>query len=247
MNAIDTAPNLSRVIHALDRHYAGGGEADEYLAAWLRHCFSPDRVLAVIGEVLASPALLSEVAARSYHHGNGFLKVVLAERQGWKLRLHIWFPGAPCEENIHDHRWSFASTVLCGGLLSETFTDDPQGAVEGVEYLYHARQGGEESHKVAAGGFRLRSEGRVMRMAGEAYALPSSVLHRICDYPGKGLVATLMCSAPTRQTTNRLLVSADHAGIDPNVEQTALDPHELACLLGRFSCAYAAQLWPLAA
>lgn len=243
----NAAPSLSRITEALDRHYALGGEADAVLAGWMQQIFTPACVLGLVEEVLANPDLLAEVAGRSYHHGNGFLKVVLANRHGWKLRLHIWFPGAPCEENIHDHRWSFASTVLCGELLSETFADDPQGPVNGNAYLYHARQGSQDSRKVAVGGFRLRSLGRSLRRAGEAYALPSSVLHRICDYPGKGLVATMMCSAPTRETTNRLLVSADHAGIDPNVEQTPLSPHELACLLGRFTCAYAANLWPMAA
>ena len=247
MSHIAAAPSLSRLADALDRHYALGGEADDGLAAWMQQTFTPACVLGLLDEVLANPDLLAEVAGRSYHHGNGFLKVVLANRQGWKLRLHIWFPDAPCEENIHDHRWSFASTVLCGALLSETFVDDPQGPVNGVEYLYHASQGGDSSRKVASGDFRLRSQGRTMRRAGEAYALPSSVLHRICDYTGKGLVATMMCSAPTRQSTNRLLVSADHAGIDPNVEQNPLDPRELACLLARFSRAYVATLHPLAA
>jgi hypothetical protein len=247
MNHRTAAPTLSRVIDALDQHYANGGEADAHLAAWMQHIFSPACVLGVVEEVLASPNLLAEVAARSYHHGNGFLKVVLAARHGWKLRLHIWFPGAPCEENIHDHRWSFASTVLCGELLSETFVDNPAGTVSGVAYQYHARNTGQDSHKIAMGGFRLHSQGQTLRRAGEAYSLPSSVLHRICDYPGKGLVATMMCSAPTRETTNRLLVSADHAGIDPNVEQNPLTPHQLACLLGRFTCAYAAGLWPMAA
>ncbi|MBL0231019.1 MAG: hypothetical protein IPP76_09555 [Moraxellaceae bacterium] len=50
-----------------------------------------------------------------------------------------------------------------------------------------------------------------------------------------------------QQGTNRLLVSDDRQGIDPNVEQTPLSSHQLACLLGRFLCAYAATQWPLAA
>ncbi|MBK6757387.1 MAG: hypothetical protein IPG70_07075 [Moraxellaceae bacterium] len=52
----------------------------------------------------------------------------------------------------------------------------------------------------------------------------------------------MMCSAPTQQGTNRLLVSDDRQGIDPNVEQNPLSSHELACLLGRF---YVLMLQPI--
>lgn len=247
MPCIPNPQNLLNLSHVISGHFKEEQAAGQQLAEWMQHTFTPHCVLALIDEVLTHPVLLAEVANRSYHHGNGFLKVVLAAHDGWKLRLHIWFPGAPCEENIHDHRWSFASTILCGELLSETFVDDASGPVVGQEYLYHARHGNEDSRKVAASQFRLRSQGRLMRRTGDAYFLPESVLHRICDYPGKQLVATMMCSAPTSQTSNRLLVADDHAGIDPNVGQIPLSPQELACHLERFSCAYAASLWPLAA
>jgi hypothetical protein len=132
-------------------------------------------------------------------------------------------------------------------LLSETFDDDIDGDITGTEYLYHARQNQHDSQKHIQGRFCLRSLGQQCRGVGESYFLPTSVLHRICDYSNKNLVATMMCSAPTQQGTNRLLVSDDRQGIDPNVEQTPLSSHQLACLLGRFLCAYAATQWPLAA
>ena len=246
-NSVSHGSKLSAVIAEINRYYSVNVDAGQELADWMAQSFCPQTVYAIINEVLANPQLLAQIAARSYHHGNGFLKVVLASQHGWKLRLHIWFPNTPCEENIHDHRWGFASTVLCGQLLSEAFVDDVKGDITGTEYLYHARQHDDDSQKHSQGRFFLRSLGQQYRSIGEAYFLPTSVLHRICDYPHKGLVATMMCSAPTQQGTNRLLVSDDRQGIDPNVQQIPLSSHELACLLGQFLCAYASAQWPLAA
>lgn len=251
LEVIKTAPSnvcvLSDVVAQISDYYRHHNEASQALADWMARSFCPQTIFAIINQVLSNPELLAQIAARSYHHGNGFLKVVLAAQDGWKLRLHVWFDNTPCEENIHDHRWGFASTVLCGQLLSETFDDDIDGDITGTEYLYHARQNQHDSQKHIQGRFCLRSLGQQCRGVGESYFLPTSVLHRICDYSNKNLVATMMCSAPTQQGTNRLLVSDDRQGIDPNVEQTPLSSHQLACLLGRFLCAYAATQWPLAA
>jgi hypothetical protein len=251
LEVIKTAPSnvcvLSDVVAQISDYYRHHNEASQALADWMARSFCPQTIFAIINQVLSNPELLAQIAARSYHHGNGFLKVVLAAQDGWKLRLHVWFDNTPCEENIHDHRWGFASTVLCGQLLSETFVDDVDGDITGTEYLYHARQNQHDSQKHIQGRFCLRSLGQQCRGVGESYFLPTSVLHRICDYSNKNIVATMMCSAPTQQGTNRLLVSDDRQGIDPNVEQTPLSSHQLACLLGRFLCAYAATQWPLAA
>lgn len=246
-NTVSNNCMLPAVIDEISRYYSANTDAGQDLADWMTATFCPKTIYAIINEVLSNPILLEQVAARSYHHGNGFLKVVLATQHGWKLRLHVWFPNTPCEENIHDHRWSFASTVLCGHLLSETFVDDCQGDITGTEFLYHAKQQQMASHKQEKSDFCLRSSGQQFRGAGESYFLPTSVLHRICDYPNKSLVATMMCSAPTQQGHTRLLVSDDRQAIDPNVEQSPLSSHELACLLGQFLCAYAATLWSKAA
>ncbi|MBL0231016.1 MAG: hypothetical protein IPP76_09535 [Moraxellaceae bacterium] len=203
LEVIKTAPSnvcvLSDVVAQISDYYRHHNEASQALADWMARSFCPQTIFAIINQVLSNPELLAQIAARSYHHGNGFLKVVLAAQDGWKLRLHVWFDNTPCEENIHDHRWGFASTVLCGQLLSETFVDDIDGDITGTEYLYHARQNQDESQKHIQGRFCLRSLGQQCRGVGESYFLPTSVLHRICDYANKNMVATMMCSAPTQQ------------------------------------------------
>lgn len=239
MKAAVTTLKYNELIATLAHHFSAVKAADTCLANWMGSTFSHSQVVALLNEVLHNPELLNQIATCSYHRGNGFLKVVLAAQQSWKLRLHAWFPNTPCEENIHNHRWSFASTVLCGSLFSETFVDDPAGKIAGKEYLYFANTRHAASHKIDNGRFRLRSQGRQIRHTGDSYFLPASVLHRICDHPRKGLVATMVCSAPTQLSANRLLVSNDRGGINPSVVQTALQASELATLLQRFLKAYA--------
>lgn len=142
-----------------------------------------------------------------------FFKVVLLN-QGYKLRLHIWFAGQSCEENIHDHRWSFSSLILAGQLKSEIWQNHAQGHVF-QEYQYTAALAGQFPCKQFVGQQRLKVIQTNINTVGESYVMPKGKLHRIIN-PGHQLVATMMCSAPTDQGTNRLIPM--HQGIDPNIK-----------------------------
>lgn len=65
-----------------------------------------------------SRTLQDEIAARSYWHPNGFVKLVLEQhRYDGQLRLHVW-PAVPAIEDIHGHGWSYESVVV-GGAVTE--------------------------------------------------------------------------------------------------------------------------------
>jgi hypothetical protein len=100
--------------------------------------WAPDRLVAsrrvaadLAGEALKSPPCLRQIAEQSYLHPNGFRKIVLARLDaGAALRLHCW-RFAPHErpdlrwEDIHTHRWPFASLVLEGQLhVREYYEED---------------------------------------------------------------------------------------------------------------------------
>ena len=234
---IQTLPLLTQT---LDRYFQQQSCASETLAAWLRMQCHPMQICALVQEILRSPRLLQQVAARSYQHGNGFLKVVLADR-GYKLRLHIWFAGQACEENLHDHRWGFVSTILAGTLHSEIWRDaaDHEAAdLETTEYTYHAAKTQQEAFKQPLGSRRYVLARRAAYRAGEAYVMPEQRLHRIMNH-GDRLVATLMCTAPTQQGTTRLIPM--HDGIDPNIQPPRTTPEQLAAALTRFLAEYLAQ------
>lgn len=56
-------------------------------------------------------------------HGNGFLQLQINERQ----RIHIWHPSIPKQKYptpIHDHKFSFHSTIIFGRLLNVRYSVD---------------------------------------------------------------------------------------------------------------------------
>lgn len=96
---------------------------------------NPD-ILYEVNRVLSVPANLnflcykiindykfySTVLKSSYYHENGFDKIVLLSGKNFKLRLHHFGNGLKIPmENVHDHRWMFASTILFGDLQMDMF------------------------------------------------------------------------------------------------------------------------------
>jgi hypothetical protein len=75
--------------------------------------------LAALAErICRSRSLQDEIAGRSYWHPNGFIKLVLDEREGWgQVRLHVW-PEPSDDDDVHDHAWQYQSVVV-GGRLRE--------------------------------------------------------------------------------------------------------------------------------
>jgi hypothetical protein len=153
--------------------------------------------------VLEDDDCASEVAARSYWHGNGFCKIVLAERGGMKLRLHVWEAGRAAEENIHDHRWEFSSMVLSGRLVSATYREAPGGE----PYRAHRYEGGR------AGAYTLTEPEDVSLVcvgvqsldAGSSYWMHSDELHAISRVSADVLTSTLVLTGPPRRGSTRLI------------------------------------------
>lgn len=193
--------------------------------------FSCEGLLSFLHSILLDPRQLESVTRRSYRHGNGFYKLVLDSNKHFKLRLHIWLPGELGEENIHDHRWAFSSTILCGQLENEVFAEAlSDEAREYPEYLYYAQNSDHPAHIQRNGEVRLVCTKHSIRHAGDAYSMAPGVLHRIVT-TGTGMTATLMCQAAPARAWNRLISAHD---ILPNVEQRYLEPRELHDVLECF-------------
>ena len=220
---------LEQYQNDLDQYFTTHQDADVALSQWLTEHFSKQQLLDLLTAILNDNESLAEISARSYQHGNGFLKVVLLDR-GDKLRLHIWFAGQSCEENIHDHRWSFSSLVLSGALVSEIWLDDQTGHCF-EEYQYHAATKQQAPFKISTGAKFLKLDHVQTNTAGDSYVMPKGKLHRIIN-PGHQLVATIMCSVPTEQGTTRLIPM--HNGIDPNIQPPKTTVEQLRVSLEQF-------------
>ncbi len=75
--------------------------------------------------VLQHEQALEGVAHRSLMHENGFAKIPLLKDEAIAVRLHIWdSAGAGVwSGNIHDHRFSFWSHVVCGSLWQRNWRE----------------------------------------------------------------------------------------------------------------------------
>lgn len=100
----------------------------EYNLNLVRRLGEAPCISGLIGGILQDDVLMDEIAGRSYRHVNHFDKIVLVDtgaQLGYRLTLHAWCPPYTekelKDELIHDHRFSFWSTILTGRLVSQNF------------------------------------------------------------------------------------------------------------------------------
>jgi len=172
------------------------------LCAWgerLRD-FAQSDLLSGLAALEDDEATLDLVARRSYQHANGFAKVVLAINSGVTLRLHI--AGDEPEENVHDHRWAFASTVVSGRIENVLYVDSPYGELFD-EYSYV--RNGEATSAQYIGAARVVEVARQALAPGSAYWLSPNLLHRI---HWGARASTLVATYAPVDNVNRLLTRA---------------------------------------
>jgi hypothetical protein len=156
----------------------------------------PRRLYRALSALIGDRDRLTEIAELSYHHPNGFAKVVLHAAKEYGIRLHVWPTGRPPhagETEPHGHRWDFASWIVAGKLRETTFVPDPAG-----ERYYRHSYHGVQDHKVdlrLAGPASLRPDSEIVRPTGTVYTRSRSELHTAAPV-GSGLVASLVLQRP---------------------------------------------------
>lgn len=172
------------------------------LARWVGRV---DVISAVLTGLLDDEPTLEAVALRSFHHSNHFDKIVLLDDPSGsdhRLAIHLWRPPYSAtevrDEQIHDHRCDFWSTVLFGSLTSEEFSRDPSGEsyAEAVYSPSWTDAGAKHNGFRYVGISRLRAVGPVSHQAGVTYYMPRMTIHRISISPEP--VATVLLRGPNR-------------------------------------------------
>jgi hypothetical protein len=166
-----------------------------------------DHLNRILTSLLSEPELIAAAAGASYAHDNGFDKILLAStRTGWKLRLNVWWPDrGEHTENIHDHRWDFASAVLVGRCRADYFQPADDGTVL-HGYLYTRRGDSSYGHEYVG----VRRVTRVLSGwmgAGDSYLLHRSLMHRIVT-DRRRMAATVMLRSPERKKSAVTLMSS---------------------------------------
>jgi hypothetical protein len=155
---------------------------------------------ALLRRLLQSPEELAAVAARSYVHDNGFVKIVLesGENGDGALRLHIWPSEAGADGNIHNHCWDFTSFVLTGTLEYEEFVNDDAGALLAEHFAYAPTD--DFHYELRSRGMQsLRPTRSGVREAGDVYEMSGETLHWTCGRHGTTTVTLLAQGAHRRE------------------------------------------------
>ena len=177
----------------------------------------PRDVATLLSWCMSAPDHWRQIADRAYYHPNGFTKFVLYDEPDclFRLRLHVWTGesgrNARGEQNVHGHRWDFASTVIAGrGLCIDEYVlsdaaeapCDAHGApYRAYEYRPHGGHdvtGAEravEGDLVAVGEVHLQHAVRFSPATGGTYACTTDKLHTVVPV-GDDLTATLIVQGP---------------------------------------------------
>ena len=184
----------------------------DYNLGLVRRLGAAPCITGVLNRILADEALLDEVAGRSYRHVNHFDKIVLVDtgaQCGYRLTLHAWCPPYSekelNDELIHDHRFSFWSTILTGRLVSQNFarpkdadapSDSPRIGFQ--QYRYSPEKQGVSTTSnfyEFVGETELEMTGDSVEEQGNAYHLKYHRIHRVV-LPKESITCTLVLRGP---------------------------------------------------
>jgi hypothetical protein len=177
---------------------AHGGRAAEsrVLPSIVGALSSDNNLVQLLCLLLADTAALADIQRHSYYHHNGFRKLVLLQNASFKLRLHLWEARQEHHhENIHDHRWNFASCLLAGRFQTVIWEEAADGPETRLDCTYTPAQDGNTYVVRENGQVRLRQQAMHWLQAGDLYYMPASTLHQVTD-PGQGHTRSLMLTAP---------------------------------------------------
>jgi hypothetical protein len=174
------------------------GEDTTGLAAALSMLATNDETVARLVEgVLADPPWSERVAANSYLHENGFYKLVLADSgtPPFKLRLHSWLRWRTDDEivreNIHNHRWNFATVLVRGAYTFQQFVVRPGGQTY-HKYNYSS-PGGTGAYCMEYVGSQDLVKVLDMRLGSRcSYEINHTVLHRAVQDENDALLTLML-------------------------------------------------------
>jgi hypothetical protein len=147
-------------------------------------------------DIINDRSKLETIAQKSYVHDNGFVKIVINETLGKKVRLHV-FPEDDkirAAENWHNHRWNFESKILVGSIRHETAGFECVEAGPFVKWHYQRMSNGKFTLLPTTENYRITNHSSEVYITGEKYVLRTGMIHRII--PSGEFTATLVTTEP---------------------------------------------------
>lgn len=138
-----------------------------------------------------------------YRHQLGFEKIVLGSFGGLyprKLRLHIWRDNADLDrvQDVHNHAYAFASSVLIGGLRDTRYRESTTSD-RYEEFLYSVNDGMCYPSGLTPSTVRYRASAIMEVTAGTVYCIQTNEMHSTRSNGGL-TVSLQLQDAPVLQT-----------------------------------------------
>ena len=185
----------------------GALTARTYADRRLTEILGVDSASRIVHEILNDDRALAETAVRSYTHTNGFDKFTLlsSREPEFKLRLHAFWPkgnDGQKGEFIHNHRWFFRSTTLCGSVHVEALAQR-DGGEPMYRHEYQPRDDAKETYGLSVvGRSSLASDLMFTLAAGGTYTMGPDLLHRVIRAGDTATITLFVRWASTRPTAS---------------------------------------------
>ncbi|WP_432100348.1 hypothetical protein [Streptomyces sp. WAC 04229] len=217
---------LEREVAGCVRDYANGSQ--EALADGLSAVLAARVFPRLVQDILDDEARFATVARRSVWHPNGFAKIVLLTAPDYRLRLHAWrgagVAAPEVQENVHNHRWDFATTIVTGAYWHQEFQ-----AAEGGEtffgYRYQAAGDRRSYQLVPVGDRDLRCIFAARLPQGARYTMSNKVLHKVVPDFAESAVSLVLEGPPLPTEVD--VYAQNELGLAPVVPFVPLTPEAL--------------------
>lgn len=189
---------LSNLTCAIDELMEFHGEAEAnsvVLPAIVKWYSEPSRLSQLLDLVLNEN--LDKTLTKSFIHPSGFDKLVLLSGKNFALRVHNFHPVEVQRpsENVHNHRWEFASSIVHGHFVSDIFVPNEGGSETRNHYTY-SKTG--MSYQGLSGLNKVNSH---TLTKGTAYYCPLQVFHSITEVAPTGAITVMATGFANGDTT----------------------------------------------
>jgi hypothetical protein len=195
--------NINELVEAIDELL--NNNSSEILTLINQSLSEPDTLSLLIKRIIDSPLMFAKTLDQSYYHENGFHKIVLLSGKQFKLRLHHFGVSSKIPmENIHDHRWAFASTILSGTLEMDMFEQSQYVIDENklIHYVYNSDKSTGSYSTDKIGMVSLNKIETRFYEVGETYLMLPDELHRIKNQEGQESLTLILTGKPENNTCN---------------------------------------------
>jgi hypothetical protein len=202
-----THSGAAAVLHEILARPADDPDRSAELLETVSAMARPSELTELLLSLYKDDQAISACTKRSFRHPLGFDKLALIDALPlFILRIHAWWPRSESGvDHVHNHRFSFVSSIVCGSYDMQMYTKDPNGSLM-VEYQEEVTADlGWRLQRVAT--TRIKPLTTIRLQQGASYALPAETLHRITVQHEVPCLTLFLQTKISRSTTQ---VFVDH-------------------------------------